>query len=344
MKKYVFLTILPLISFSFFSCAAVNSSAEKEQKQLKAMLENERLDHGSRYAIVNQIATSMLGAGDYQSVILFLTDWVQNHPDDKYNSYWLLTTSYAYLSTNAESFAEYYFARILRQYPDLLVKGQSVHFLCLRNLIQISKAPETRIKYFNEIINRFPSDVSITELYLRRALEYEKQNDWEQALRSFSQFLEQPDASTIQIAGAPNAYNEARQLVDFNNSSKDWTFETLDALAATVKNAIRQYDWRTLDRCRAKINFFSMTWNQDENDPNAQKVTSMRLYMTGQYISCSDNVEMGTTPNEAYLRTRGWSVYSPVWYFYFRKVNFPIDSEIHGNWEWAGIYMGERLQ
>ena len=28
---------------------------------------------------------------------------------------------------------------------------------------------------------------------------------------------------------------------------------------------------------------------------------------------------------------------------YFRKVNFPLDPDIHGNWEWAGIYMGEKL-
>ena len=25
------------------------------------------------------------------------------------------------------------------------------------------------------------------------------------------------------------------------------------------------------------------------------------------------------------------------------KVNFPADPEIHGRWEWAGIYFGEKL-
>ncbi|MCI6442425.1 MAG: tetratricopeptide repeat protein, partial [Spirochaetia bacterium] len=46
---------------------------------------------------------------------------------------------------------------------------------------------------------------------------------------------------------------------------------------------------------------------------------------------------------EAYLRTTGWSNYVNVWYLYFRKVNFPADPEIHGRWEWAGIYYGEKL-
>ena len=124
-------------------------------------------------------------------------------------------------------------------------------------------------------------------------------------------------------------------MVDFNNSSKDWTFETLDALVTAVKSAITRYDWRALDSYCSKINFFYMSWTQDENDPNSQKEFSLRVYMRGQRISFSDTLETGTTANEAYLRTRGWSPYSPVWYLYFRKVDFPIDPDINGNWEWG---------
>jgi len=25
-------------------------------------------------------------------------------------------------------------------------------------------------------------------------------------------------------------------------------------------------------------------------------------------------------------------------------VNFPADPKVHGNWEWAGIYFGEKMQ
>ena len=337
------IAVLLVCIFAFPSSVSTAEPNRREQMQLTSLLKKSDLAEGSRYAIVNQIANNMLSANDYQSAVLFLTDWVQKHPDDAYNSYWLLMTGYAYLSMQAEPFAEYYFDRILRHYPDLLVKGRSVHFLCLKNLIRISKTSSTRIAYFNEMINRFPSEVSVTELYYRRALEYEKDSEWEAALRSFAQFLEQPDAPTIQIAGEPNAYSDARRLVDFNNSSKDWTFESLDALVTAVKTAITRYDWRALDSYCAKINFFYMSWTQDENDPNSQKEFSLRVYMRGQRISFSDKIEQGTTPNEAYLRTWGWTPYSPAWYLYFRKVDFPIDPDINGNWEWAGIYMGERL-
>ena len=346
--------LFTLILFSFLlvntGCARKNStqkikenSTSKQIKELQEHLENSVLLEKQRYSILNQIANNFLSENDYQGLILFLTDWVEKNPDDMYNSYWLLMTAYAYLSTGAEPIAEYYFDRILQESQDLLVKGNSIHFLCLQNLIQISKTPSHRIKYFNELINQFPDRVNKTELYLRLALEYQNDSQWNQALRTYSLFLSQPDATTIQIAGEPDAYKNARHFVDFNNSSKDWTFESLPELEGAVKKAIRNYDWRTLDKYKAKVNFFSMSWKQDEMDANSQSEFSMRSFMRGNRIRFNETLDEASTPNEAYLKTWGWSTYIPVWYLYFRKVNFPIDPDIHGNWEWAGIYMGNKL-
>ena len=315
----------------------------KNQAELQQLLQNQRLNDKQRYSIINQMANNLLASKDYHGVILFLTDWVDQNPDDMYNSYWLLMTAYAYLSTGAESVAEYYFDRILQQCQDLLIKGKSVHFICLQNLIQISKTPSHRIKYFNDLINRFPQNVNTTELYLRLALEYQNDSQWEQAMKTYAIFLEQPDASSIQIPGEPNAYKNARHLVDFNTSSKDWTFESLDALEEAVKKAIKNYDWKALDDYKAKVNFFSMSWKQEETDANSQEEFSMQSWMRGKRIRYNDTLDEDSTPNEAYLRTWGWNNYVSVWYLYFRKVNFPLDPDIHGNWEWAGIYLGNKL-
>lgn len=341
--------VLCAVTFMFSGCKKNSAEADgieaikKSQEELYSLLKNENLEPVSRYAIVNQITNNLTVLNDRQGVILFLTDWVENHPDDIYNAYWLMMTAYAYLSDGAEPVAEYYFDRILSGYQDLLVKGNSIHFSCLQNLIQISKNPRSRIRYFNELINRFPTNVSITELYLRLALEYEKECEWDEALKSYSMFLAQPDSSTIQIAGEPNAYKKARQLVGFNNSPKDWTFDSLSSLEKAVKKAITQYDWRSLDKYRAKVNFFSMSWKQDEMDPNAQEEFSMRNFMRGNRVRYNKELDADSTSSEAYLRTWGWSQYVSVWYLYFRKVNFPQDPDIHGNWEWAGIYIGEKL-
>lgn len=343
-KNILLLCALTLL----FSACKNNQNTQKntyneKQQELQQILDTQLLDVKQRYSIINQIANSYLENKDYQGLVLFLTDWVDQNPTDMYNSYWLLMTAYAYRSMGAEPVAEYYFDRILNQCQDLLVKGNSVHFMCLQNLIQISKTPAHRIKYFNELINRFPQNINTTELYFRLALEYQNDSQWDQALKAYSLFLEQPDASTIQIAGEPDAYKNARHLIDFNNSKKDWTFETLPQLEEAVKKAIRNYDWRTLDKYKAKVNFFSMSWRQDENDANSQEEFETRSYAAGRRIRFSDTLDEASNPNEAYLRTWGWNAYVSIWYLYFRKIDYPLDPDINGNWEWAGIYFGNKL-
>ena len=335
-----------LILILFSACKPAKNtkteSIQKHQQELQALLNSQNFIGKQKYSLIKQIADTLRDEKDYQGLILFLTDWVDNNPDDMYNSYWLLMTAYAYLSTGAEPVAEYYFDRILQQCQDLLIKGNSVHFICLQNLIQISKTPSHRIKYFNELISRFPQNVNTTELYLRLALEYESDNQWDQALKACELFVQQPDATTIQIPGEPDAYKNARHLIDFNNSSKDWTFETLQELETAVKKAISNRDWRALDRYKAKVNFFSMSWRQDETDPNSQEEFSMGDWMIRK-AHYSDTLDESSNANEAYLKTWGWNTYVNTWYLYFRKVNFPLDPDINGNWEWAGIYIGNKL-
>ncbi|MGN0729572.1 tetratricopeptide repeat protein [Treponema sp.] len=337
----------------FISCSAsgkgtvlpeANSKHYREtQSLLFSLLEKKDMNEETRYAVVNRIASNMLSVKDYPSLVHFLTDWVEQHEDDPYNAYWLLMTAHAYLESEAEPIAEYYFERIINNYNDLIVQGKSIHFICLQNLIQISSTPANRISYFNQLISRFPNNISTTELFYRLAVEYEKEGEWRQAILSYTQFLDQDDASTLQIAGYPNAYLNAKQLIDFSNSSKDWTFETLDALVAAVKTGISSYNYKALDRYKSKVNFFAMSWRQVETDVNAQESFSMRSFMRGNRIRYNADLDPSSSPTEAYLRTTGWSNYVNVWYLYFRKVNFPADPEIHGRWEWAGIYFGEKL-
>lgn len=341
LNKITFFAFCVYILFAF-SCTQ-ESTISKNQKELFNILEKEKSNPQTSFSIINQIADSYRYQNDNKSLILFLTDFVEKNPENPYNSYWLLLTAYTYIQENANSVAEYYFDRIIQNYDDLIVKGKSVHVLCLQNLIQISTSSDNRIYYFNQLITRFPDEVNITELYMRQAIEYEKIGDWEQALNTYSLFLERPDATTIQIAGIPDAYNRARKLIDFNNSPKDWTFESLEALEKAVKNAISRYSSTLLDKYRSKVNFFAMSWKQEETDTNSQKIFSMKDYMRGNRIRYTAKLDESSNPNEAYLRTTGWSQYINVWYLYFRKVNFPLDPEIHGRWEWAGIYFGEKL-
>lgn len=341
LKRFSVFALIFFVAIICFSCKKnIESSTRAE---LINILQTQSLTAEARFSAINQVAQSMLNNNETETLILFLSDHVAKNEDDPYAAYWLLMLAYAYQKQGAPTIAEFYFERIINNYDDLLVKEKSVHLLCLQNLIQISEDPNNRIIYFTRLVSQFPDLVNKTEIYCRLALEYEKLGEWNLVLKAYSDFLAQKDAADIQIQGIPNAYTTAKNLVDFNNSTKDWTFETLDALVAAVKQSISWYDFNTLEKYRSKVNFFAMSWRQDIEEEHSIANFAMRDYGSGNRIRYSATLDESSTPEEAFLRTWGWSTYINVWYLYFRKVNFPLDPEIHGRWEWAGIYYGEKL-
>lgn len=347
-KKSISFGLFFLFVGLFIACSLpLSESADSKQfiatqAKLFSLLEKTPIADEKSFAIINQIATNYRIKKMDNDLVLFLTDHVKKYPEDKYNAYWLLLTAYVYQQKGADPIAEMYFERIIKNYDDLSVQGKSIHILCLQNLVQISTSPENRIEYFNQLINHFPDQVNKTELYAYLAVEYEKIGEWELSLQSYSLFLKQKDAEDIKIPSIPNAYVKARRLVDFNNSSKNWTFESLDALQKAIKLAISNYEYIKLDEYRSKVDFFDVPWQQDTSDSRTEDNFSMNHYGAGNRIFYSAKLDESSTPNEAYLRTWGWSRYLSVWYLYFRKVNFPLDPKIHGRWEWAGIYYGEK--
>ena len=344
-RVFILLLCLATVSCSVSSSYLTEGMGQHqtEQKQLLSLLEQtEKKDGETRFALMNTICTNLLKEKRTDALILFLTQSVETNPDDPYRAYWLLMVAHAYLQEDAPEIAEYYFNRILQNCPDLEVKDKSIHQTCLQNLIKTTKSPEQRISYYTTLITRFADEIDVGYSYFMLARSYEELGEWDLAIQTYIQFLDYGQYDIV-IPGIPDAYEYAKQIVDYNSSSKDWTFETLDDLVSSIKKAIRNYDYRTLDRYRAKVNFFAMSWKQEASDNNAQADFQMRDFMGGNRIQYSDTLDASSNPNEAYLRTSGWNQYVSVWYLYFRKVNFPADPEIHGRWEWAGIYYGDKL-
>jgi tetratricopeptide (TPR) repeat protein len=342
MKKNIGAAFCGMCALALCSCGNGDNNTEKSQQFLHTILSDQSLPQESRYTAINAIAGELSAAREYYQLILFLTGYVEKTPKDIYNAYWLLMTAYAYLELRSLPVAEYYFDRIIKTCGDLMVRGESVHFVCLKNLINISKNPQNRIEYFTELINRFSGKANPAELYFRLASEYEKLGEWEQAMKAYTAFVEQNGAQSLQIAGMPDPYGYARNLIMFNDSPKNWTFDSLDELAAEVKGALGNHSYSALERYKSKVNFFAMSWKQDETDLNSQRSFYIQNFMMGRQIHFSQDLDSSSNSNEAYLRTWGWGQVSS-WYFYFRKVNFPVDPDIHGKWEWAGIYFGEKI-
>lgn len=351
MSKKNFTTIALLVSLFFsVSCSSGSSNylidglgqKTNEQKELLFLLEKNPENQETRFALMNKIATNLLLENNKPALIVFLTSAVENNPDNPYNAYWLLMVAHSYLQDEAYEIAEYFLNRILENYPDLEIHGKSIHLMSLENLIKITESPEMHIRYYSELITRFEPEIDLGYSYFMLARSYEKLGEWQLAIQTYMQFLSYGRFDIV-IPGIPDSYEYAKKLVDYNTSSKDWIFETLDDLVQSITKAISVYDYRSLEKYRAKVNFFAMSWKQESSDTNSQADFHMRDFMGGNRVRYNDTLDSSSNPHEAYLRTSGWSQYVSVWYLYFRKINFPADPNIHGCWEWAGIYYGEKL-
>jgi tetratricopeptide (TPR) repeat protein len=313
----------------------VGSRENREHlRDLFILLSRETDSAENTFAVVREIANNLAREKEYGRLIHFLGGRTINYPDDPYNSYYLLMIAYAYMQKDSLPVAARYFELIIKNYPDLTVNGESIHLACLNQLIDLTDQPGRQVWYYQELISRFPEKIDLGVAWFMLAQAYEKTGDWNGAIQAYKSFL--PDYGTV-VPGFPNADVYARQQVDFNNSPKDWTYDRLPALLSAVQAALDSGDYRQLGRLQAKVNFFTRSWEQIEanasgieTDKSDAADFNLSDFMRGNRIRYADRLDVSSNSTEAFLRTWDWPQYISVWYLYFRKINFPLDPDIHG--------------
>ena len=322
------------------------SGSKDEQDTLEKyfiLLFSEAGSSQEQFAIIREIANSYLRQKEYSKLINFLTSRINEYPADPYNAYYLFITAYAYQQMDAFPLAVYYFDMIVKNYPDLIIQGNSIHLACLNQLaIQVDN-PQKKVWYYEELLSRFQDEIDPGPSYFLLGQAYEGVGEWNNAIKAYTQYLSYAGSD---VPGFPNADTYAKQLVDFNNSAKDWSFENLNSLVNAVKAALDAGSSGRLWQYHAKVNFFTRTWEHEDTADGGvagHAVFNLSDFMRGNRIRFSEELDISSNANEAYLRTWGWSQYISTWYLYFRKIYFPSDPEIHGRWEWAGIYYGEKF-
>lgn len=322
---------------------------QKELKDLFRFLEETAPLDPSRFTIIEQITKILKHNADEGRVNLFLTTYVASNPNDPFGAYYLYQVAENYYQQGAMAFATQYFERILRNHPDLRVANESLHYLCLSRLTGLVEDPYARLDYLKDLSARFDGKVDSARLsyYLGRI--YESIGEWDQAIKSYLVYLKTPQ--TI-IPGDPKAHSRVRALVDLYNFDKRWIRQDLKSLMDSVRGAVHQGSISELENLRAKAGFFIRDRSYIDRSSDDSETFDVRAFLW-DHLRVSRNswgsstivfdreFSVDSNDSETFIRTTGWNHRIPTWYFYFRKVNYPPDPEIHGGWEWLGIYLGE---
>ena len=291
-----------------------------------------------RYGLMEQII-SLYRSGNYpEELKLFLNQYLYTYPGDSYNCYYMLVLGTLYEEEGAWDTASIYYNRLLTNYDDLILKGNSIHLFTLNKLLTGHQNTLQKIEYYQELISRFPAEIDKGLILYNLAKAYEEEGFWDKSIESYKKFLNAPVTT---IPGEPNVYNETNHYLKFHYADKEWTRESLDSLVRSIKYAIYSRNSGRLKRYMAE-DFFMMSWGQDRYDPFTQIPMELTYFLKSS-VWYNKNLEPGSNEEEAYLRTGGWSYRINIWYLYFKRIKYPIDPEINGRWEWAGIYFGNRL-
>lgn len=292
-----------------------------------------------RFVYIQEIVKALRAKRETAKLNLFLSDYVAQHKKDVYDAYYLYVVAENYLNEKAVPFAIHYFDRILENYPDLLVHGTSIHYLCLSQLIKIVKDPQQRVSYYKELISRFGNKIKKGPTYYYLGQTYTELGEWDLEMQAYKNFLGSPDPS---VPNVPGARAQVTYLIDmYDYPKKDWAMSSLTKLVDAIRYAIYTRNTRLLARYRAKVGFFARSWESESMPVDQEFLNDFDVFMNPQ-VYASNTLDVDSNSKEAYLRTGGWSYRIETWYLYFRKINFPEDPNVQGKWEWAGIYFGEK--
>ncbi|MGL1893275.1 MAG: hypothetical protein OCD02_16690 [Spirochaetaceae bacterium] len=329
-----------------------NNPNKAELENLFPLLETFTDYSENRFTVMSEIITKMLIQESPGKLNLLITSYVYDNPDDKYNSYYLLNLASYYLKNSQNDFAIPYLHRVIMDYYDLTIRGDSTHFKALEILVKISDDSTRKVFYYKKLIRDHKERIEkrdiypggIGEIYYYLAETLEQNERWEESIEAYEGYLESPD--TV-IPSNPEARLDTVKKVGFFKSDKKWVEKELETLVSRVKYALSTRNSIMLDKYRA-FDFFIINWNSNYSSLESKEHLESYV-LTNMKISPARNLDAMSNESEAFLSVSGnpwsnsiWYVY-PTWYFYFKKVDFPQDPEIHGGWEWAGIFLGEKL-
>lgn len=329
-----------LVGCGFSNTYVVAGLGSQKQVATQMLRSAEKTDNAEQRFVYMQEIIKTLRAKDQSARLnLFLTDYVGSHKKDVYDAYYLYIVAENYLAAKAVPFAVYYFDRILENYPDLLVHGTSIHYLCLSQLIKSVGDPSQRVGYYKEIISRFSDKIQKGPTYYSLGTTYAALGEWDLEMQAFKNFLRSPSSAVV---NAPDARGQVSYLIQmYDYPQKSWAMSSLSDLVSAIRHAIYSRNTALLARYRAKVGFFARSWESESIPVDQEFLNDFNVFMNPQ-VYVSNKLDVDSNSKEAYLRTGGWSYRIETWYLYFRKINFPADPEVQGKWEWAGIYFGEK--
>ena len=287
--------------------------------------------------------------------------YMNTHPEDYYNSYYLYNIAGHYIERGEETMGLWLLRSMYQQFPDLkLTQYSSIHYLILDTLGRLEANLDYRIDDIQRILSHYDQQTALVNNYvvprddrgvwlyrLGKAYEtkatemlYINQDIYRQKLETaMDMYRHFFYLDAVTIPEEPNARSLVANKINIYDARRNWyTDSSLENLIRRITSAIQNNNAGAVLYCQAN-QFFVLS--ADYRDELSRNGTNIYLpHFLGGMIQFGD-LTPESNDEEAWLYTTNWPFHLATWYLYFCKIHYPADPEIDGNWEWAGIYLGD---
>ncbi len=345
MKKILYFTILILIIF-FITCVANNQQLNTyhfENSTFKIFNETlqKKENLNSYYEIINwtnDIKSIFLDSGKEKELLQFFGELAEKEKNiDIKNLIYFIISDFIWEIGNKD-IAIFYMLKVNESSYSIEYNYNPIGYYIAKRIINSEASNKIKEKMYNLLLTDYKNIIDIPYTLYEFSQLYKEELEINKAVKIMQEILKYP-LNNDYINESINI-NDIKADINFNNYQKLWIYQDLETLINNIKNAIEKQDKALLDSFVSK-NDFSIKLFQKENK---RRWTYYELKVHDKWnsrISFSPKLEDFSNNNEAFLKTSNWDfIDMRVWYFYFKKVNYPYDIRVNNGWEWAGILLG----
>lgn len=332
------ISFLLISCFDFFnSYDVINSPAEKYWKEMnnlynEEMILNEKISWAEKAVFhFNQI-NCLPELSDYLAEFNILNS------DIEFKMYINYLISDIYWKNNNVDLTVYYLMLIPKEYYHIKFNNQEIGYLKGLRLIKLDGFSGVKEEMYNLLRTDYEQEIDKSAVLYDMISFYKSEYQIDKAIPVMQELIRY--CYMTRIYDDRINLKDLQEEVDFYYSNKSWIYKDLNYLIEKIKSAIRRKDYIDLRRYVSKTDFRVSFFRKSAY----KKWTFENIGIPRRWHSTiifSKEFEEISNENEVYLRTDNWNFpQMRTWYFYFKKIDYPYDTNIDGGWEWQAIYFG----
>lgn len=338
--KILIVSIFILLSFNLLGEVYFSNTYEESKWQNLLLQKNSLKTFQQKKEWLDEIILLFSESDRIDDLVLYLGEISTIEKDEIFLDLLYFNLHNLYWNMGLKDIAIFYALKINEQNYSINYKSSNIGYYIAKRIITTDAPFKIKEKMYKLLFNKYYDKIDVPFMLYEFSNLYRKNFDIDSAVSLLTKFIRTSPHYNNEEANID--LRKIRKEINFYNSNKRWIYQDLNKLIKNIKSAIIKRNKKRLDRYVSQIGFFGKVSQKiNKRGWTYQEIKIDRRWPNK--IIFAKSLEEYSGDQEAYLKTSNWNTIGMhIWYFYFKRVDYPYNPNIDGGWEWKGIYFGQR--